>query len=142
MMAVLSNTPNIISEAAITTCAILCCLGLTAIFATAGYYLAEPLGYLILYGMMITFGQKRLPTRKESRVLGSIIIGLFVLITLLFKMFEPDLADQASTIWGSQLMGFVWSLYLDAGIRSIVMVGMLSAFVVVGSRGLCWVGLS
>lgn len=132
---------NIIFEAVITTFSILCFLAITVAFAAAGYYVAAPLGYLALRLIGLAWGQTTPPTRKETRWVGVMFIGLTILIILLFKMIEPEFASTPSIMPGlrglSQLMWFNCVVYLDAGLRAVLITGMLSAVV----NGVRWAGL-
>ncbi|KAG9522563.1 hypothetical protein KCV07_g2912, partial [Aureobasidium melanogenum] len=129
---------TIISEAIITTGAIICLLLVTAILLTAGYYLAAPLGYLALRSIGLAMGQERPPTLKETRVVGSIFVALATFIVLLFKVVEPEWNEKAAGVWNwSPLMWFVWSVYLEIGLEAVIITGLLSAVVV----GIRWTGL-
>ncbi|KAH0027256.1 hypothetical protein KCU78_g4030, partial [Aureobasidium melanogenum] len=129
---------TIISEAIITTSAIICLLLVTAILLTAGYYLAAPLGYLVLRSIGLAMGQQRPPTSKETRVVGSIFVALASFIILLFKTIEPEFKEKASGAWDwSPLMWFVWSVYLEVGLKAVIVTGLLSAVVI----GIRWTGL-
>lgn len=137
----LSEPLDIVFEAVITTFSILCFLAITTAFAAAGYYLAAPLGYLALRPIGLAWGQTTPPTRKETRWVGVIFVGLTIFIILLFRMIEPDFAVTASTmpwVWASsQLMWFNCVLYLDVGLRAVLITGMLSAVV----TGVRWAGM-
>lgn len=138
MSAVLGELSNIISEAIITTGAVICLLLVTTILLTAGYYLVAPLGYLALRSVGLAMGQDTPPTLKESRVVGAIFTALTTFIILLFKVIEPQWKEQASGVWDSSpLMWFVWFVYIEIGLKAVLITGMLSALV----TGLRWSGL-
>lgn len=97
-----------------------------------------PLGYLALRSIGLAMGQNRPPTQKESRVVGSIFVGLTIFIISIFKVIEPELKAKTSEAWDwSLLMWFVWSIYFEVGLRAVTTTGMLSAV----AMGLRWTGL-
>ncbi|KAG9848973.1 hypothetical protein KCU98_g5432, partial [Aureobasidium melanogenum] len=129
---------TIITEAMITTGAIICLLLVTTILLSAGYYLAAPLGYFALRSIGLAMGQERPPTLKETRVVGAIFVALASFIILLFKVIEPEFREKASGVWDwSPLMWFVWSIYLEVGLKAVITMGLLSAVVM----GLRWTRL-
>lgn len=133
---------NIIFEAVITTLSILCFLAITVAFAAAGYYVAAPLGYLADRLIGLAMGQTRAPTRTETRWLGVVFVGLTIVIILFSRVLEPDtfgvtVSDMPGFRGVSMLMWFNCVVYLDAGMRAVLITGMLSAVV----NGVRWAGL-
>ncbi|KAG9635751.1 hypothetical protein KCU64_g14899, partial [Aureobasidium melanogenum] len=129
---------TIISEAIITTGAVISLLLVTAILLTTGYYLAAPLGYLAPRSIGLAMGQDRPLKLKETRVVGSIFVALASFIELLFKVVKPEFKEKASGVWDwSPLMWFVWSVYLEIGLKAVIITGLLSAVVM----GIRWTGL-
>ncbi|KAG9962980.1 hypothetical protein KCU61_g4180, partial [Aureobasidium melanogenum] len=90
---------TIISEAIITTGAVISLLLVTAILLTTGYYLAAPLDYLALRSIGLAMGQDKPLTLKETRVVGSIFVALASFSELLFKVVEPEFKEKASGVW-------------------------------------------